>query len=283
MKSSESLSDRFAFGENWSKFLKGVDDATVAEARRSLAAMIGLDDLSGRSFLDIGCGSGLFSLAACRMGATVTSFDYDADSVRCAELLRERFGESNSAWKVMQGSVLDEGFMDGLGGYDIVYSWGVLHHTGEMWKAIEMAAKSVDRNGLLFIAIYNDQGWWSLAWLRIKKLYNQLPKGFRTLFVMAVMMPFEIRSAVSYTLRGNPMGYVQTWVNYGAGGGRGMKKWRDWVDWVGGLPFEVAKPEHILDKLRPDGFELVRMVTRLGGWGCNEFVFRRHAADRASS
>jgi len=273
----EDSSDRFAFGKNWAQFLSSIDEEKIMQACASLTAMTGFSDLHGKTFLDIGSGSGLFSLAAHRMGASVTSFDYDVDSVRCTELLRERFSRENPPWQVMQGSVLDTNFMAGLGVYDVVYSWGVLHHTGAMWSAVDLAATTVKPDGLLFIALYNDQGWRSAKWLQIKKLYNRLPTGLRRFYVGGVMLPYEARSLIGHLVRGIPMEYIRTWTHYGAGAGRGMKKWRDWVDWVGGLPFEVAKPDQVLEALRQKGFELERMITRLGGWGCNEFVFRRRS------
>lgn len=276
--SQESVSDRFAFGKNWARFLSQVDETAIAQACASIQRMTGLADLSGKRFLDIGSGSGLFSLAAHRLGAEVTSFDYDADSVRCTEILRDRFAAgSERSWRVMQGSVLDPAFMASLDTHDIVYSWGVLHHTSHMWRALELASQAVGGGGILFIALYNDQGWRSQLWLRIKRLYNRLPTALRTVFVIAVMLPYEARGIVFHLLTLNPMGYVRLWTDYGARSGRGMNRWRDWVDWVGGLPFEVAKPEDVLDALRPKGFELHRMITRLGGWGCNEYVFRRQA------
>jgi 2-polyprenyl-6-hydroxyphenyl methylase/3-demethylubiquinone-9 3-methyltransferase len=165
--------------------------------------------------------------------------------------------------------------MAGLGAFDIVYSWGVLHHTGAMWPAIDLASDAVRPNGLFFIALYNDQGWRSAKWLRIKRVYNRLPQPLRMPYVLAVTLPYVARSLARHLLQLRPTDYVRTWTQYGAGMGRGMNKWRDWVDWVGGLPFEVAKPDDVVDILGAKGFVLRKLVTRLGGWGCNEFVFRR--------
>jgi 2-polyprenyl-6-hydroxyphenyl methylase/3-demethylubiquinone-9 3-methyltransferase len=275
--------DRFAFGENWARFLRNIDEKAIAQACASLTLMTGLSDLKGRTFLDIGSGSGLFSLAAHRMGAQVTSFDYDPDSVGCTETLRARFGAAAPAWEIMRGSVLDDVFMARLGTYDLVYSWGVLHHTGAMWRAVDLAARAVKPDGCLFIALYNDQGAASRRWLRIKTLYNRLPRALRGLFVTAIVLPRELKWLILYLLKLNPMGYVRTWTDYSTQSRRGMNKWRDWVDWVGGLPFEVAKPEAVLDALRLQGFELERMTTCLGGWGCNEFVFQRVKDRRVSA
>ena len=167
--------DRFAFGRNWSRFLRVLNDDRVRQAEASLREMLETNDLSGKSFLDIGSGSGLFSLAARRLGATVRSFDYDPHSVACTNELKRRYFPEDPAWAVEQGSVLDKDYLARLGTWDIVYSWGVLHHTGDMWKAMENAAGMVKPQGLLFIAIYNDEGGRSARWTQLKQLYNRKP------------------------------------------------------------------------------------------------------------
>ena len=263
-------SRRFAFGANWTLFLERLDETRIAEAERSLVSMLGTADLRGKRFLDIGSGSGLFSLAARRLGAVVHSFDYDPDSVTCTRLLRDRVGALEADWKVEEGSVLDGHFMNDMGHYDIVYSWGVLHHTGAMWQALENTVARVAAGGQLFIAIYNDQGRASRLWLRTKIAYNRLPRALRWL----VLWPSALRLWGPTTLRDLAQGKPgATWraVKHE----RGMDPWRDVVDWVGGLPFEVAKPEQVFDFARGRGFSLERLVTCAGGHGCNQYVFRR--------
>jgi 2-polyprenyl-3-methyl-5-hydroxy-6-metoxy-1,4-benzoquinol methylase len=264
--------ERFAFGANWAAFLERLDDERVAEAERSLGTMLGATDLRGKSFLDVGSGSGLFSLAARRLGAKVHSFDYDPDSVACTRRLRDRLGASDSDWKVEEGSVLDSAFMNSMDRYEIVYSWGVLHHTGAMWRALENATQRVAEGGQLCIAIYNDQGRASRWWLRTKIAYNQLPHVFRWVILWPSALRLWGPTTLRDLLRGRPGG---TW--RAVKRERGMHPWRDVVDWVGGLPFEVAKPEQVFEFLKTRGFRLQRLVTCAGGHGCNEFVFHRDA------
>jgi 2-polyprenyl-6-hydroxyphenyl methylase/3-demethylubiquinone-9 3-methyltransferase len=268
--------ERFEFGENWRRFLDVLDDQRIAEAERSLREMLGTDSLVGRSFLDIGSGSGLFSLAARRLGAErVHSFDFDPSSVACTRELKQRFFTGDPRWTIEQGSALDREFIARLGKWDLVYSWGVLHHTGAMWDAIENAQTTVADGGALFLSIYNDQGLRSRVWTAIKRTYNRLPPAGRTPFTILVMGPRELLGFGLAILQGQPSRYISSWTEYKRT--RGMSRWHDIVDWVGGYPFEVAKPEQVFDFLRTRGFRLDRLITCAGGLGCNQYVFSRPA------
>jgi 2-polyprenyl-6-hydroxyphenyl methylase/3-demethylubiquinone-9 3-methyltransferase len=268
--------ERFEFGANWARFLDGLNDARIAEAEHSLLQGLGRSDLAGVRFLDIGSGSGLFSLAARRLGARVHSFDYDTQSVNCTSELKRRYFPNDSAWIVEQASVLDEAYLARLGTFDVVYSWGVLHHTGDMWRALDHAQRGVAPGGQLFIAIYNDMGSQTARWKRLKKLYADLPRPVRPAFAMLTMLPEEAKALARAVLRGRPADYVRSWARYGEGN-RGMHKWRDIVDWVGGYPYEAAKPDAIFDFFKRRGFALETMRCT-GGLGCNEFVFKRSAS-----
>ncbi len=272
-----SEQNRFAFGKNWQAFLSGVDEERISRAVVSLCEMLSVEDLGGKRFLDLGSGSGLFSLAAHRLGAEVVSVDYDQQCVACTSQLRERFADSSAVWKVQQGSVLDEPFMKSLGEFDVVYSWGVLHHTGNMNKAMELASDATGPGGRMFIAIYNDQGGASRRWLKIKQTYHKLPRAIRPVWVTAVAAWYETKFAMARAVRlNNPLPFADWRAKKKD---RGMSAWYDWVDWVGGLPFEVAKPEEIIVPLRQKGFTIDNLKTVGSGWGCNEYVFRREAGN----
>ena len=269
-----SEDDRFGFGDNWRAFLEVLDDERIAEAERSLVEWLGPGALRGKTFLDAGCGSGLFSLAALRLGAArIHSFDYDRASVGCALELRRRYGREDVEWTVEQGDVLDERYVTGLGTADVVYSWGVLHHTGDLWRALRAIDQAVAPDGRLFIAIYNHQRLASRYWTLVKRLSNALPPGARAPYAVAVMAPRELASFAIRTLCGRPQDYVRSWTRYKTT--RGMSRWHDLLDWVGGYPFEVSKPEQVFELYRDRGFELERLRTCGGGLGCNEFVLRR--------
>jgi 2-polyprenyl-6-hydroxyphenyl methylase/3-demethylubiquinone-9 3-methyltransferase len=263
--------DRFEFGQNWSQFLPIIDEERIQQAETSLREMLEVDSLSGKTFLDIGSGSGLFSLAARRLGARVHSFDFDPKSVYCTTELRKNYFRDDESWKVQEASVLDGEFMKSLGQYDVVYSWGVLHHTGNLWTAMEHAQQRVAPGGKLFIALYNDTGSQSARWHWIKKTYNGLPGILRSPFAAVVWLPNELKLSAKSVLTLNPKHYTDSWTQYQKN--RGMTKWRDIIDWVGGYPYEVSTPDEVFDWARERGFSLTKLKCGRVGLGCNEFVF----------
>jgi 2-polyprenyl-6-hydroxyphenyl methylase/3-demethylubiquinone-9 3-methyltransferase len=265
---------RYGFGANWQSYIDtALSPARIERAAASMRQMLGVADLSGRSFLDIGCGSGIFSLAACRLGAErVEGFDYDADSVRASLAVRERSGIPAGRWRVQQGSVLDRAFMAGLAQADIVYSWGVLHHTGSMWEAIRAAALRTRPGGLFALSIYNEvRGplMSSARWHRIKQAYNRSPAPARRLMEGAYAAAFMLKDAAA--LR-NPLATIR---RYNSDDERGMDFWHDVHDWLGGFPYEYASAGAIFAFLHQElGLQLTHLNTSYGA-GCNEFTFRR--------
>jgi len=270
-----SKGERFAFGENWKRFLSTLDASRIQQAEDSLRNMLGVNDLSSKHFLDVGSGSGIFSLAARRLGARVHSFDFDPQSVACTAELKRRFFPDDDQWQIQEGSALDTGYLHSLGTFDVVYSWGVLHHTGKMWQALNNVAPLVKPGGQLFIAIYNDVGWRSVAWRGIKACYNQMPRFLKTPFVLCVLIPGQAKAAIQSGFRGQFGEFVRSWTQYEKN--RGMSRWHDAVDWIGGYPYEVASAESLEQFYKGRGFRLQKAQTPDYKLGCNELVLVRES------
>jgi 2-polyprenyl-3-methyl-5-hydroxy-6-metoxy-1,4-benzoquinol methylase len=264
--------ERFDFGGNWADFLRHLDDGRIESAMQSLRQLVGRDSLEGLSVLDVGSGSGLFSLAARRLGADVLSFDYDPMSVACTRTLRDRYYAGDPQWRVERGSALDAAYLASLGEFDIVYSWGVLHHTGAMWEALGNVAARVKRGGSLVVAIYNDQGAWSRRWAKIKRAYCSGPVS-RVAILGGYLTWTTMRNLLAdlVWLR-NPLARYRDYRTQ-----RGMSYMHDVKDWLGGYPFEAAKPEEIFQFYDQRGYRLRYLQTQRGSVGCNEYRFERES------
>lgn len=269
----------FAFGKNWRRFLnRYLNEERIAFTEQSLTQFLGMSSLSGKTFLDVGAGSGLSSLAALRLGASqVISFDLDPDCIACCEELRARAGNPTH-WIIRQGSILDKKFVDSLSPCDIVYSWGVLHHTGDMWKALEQSFSLVKKGGLLFLALYNkadgvaiypDGRFASSAFWKIeKRIYASLPLILQNLIDYIAMSLLVISYLL--TLR-NPVRVIRDHQHYFS---KGMS-WRINIkDWLGGYPYEYATVAEVFTFVKKRGF-LLENLTCNNGLLNNEFLFRR--------
>jgi len=235
----------------------------IEEAERGLKEMLGVDSLAGLDFLDIGSGSGLFSLAAKNLGARVFSIDFDPDSVRCTEHLKSVYYSDDDRWTIREGSVLDDGLLRSLGKFDIVYAWGVLHHTGSLRQAMDNVCLAAKDNGKLFLMIYVDWGLKSRIWRIVKRTYVSGILG-RSI-VLGTFIPYYVaRGLVEDLVRlKNPIDRYHKYKSR-----RGMSVWHDWIDWLGGYPYECAKPEDVIAFYRQHGFECVKNIG-------HEYVFER--------
>ena len=269
-----STGKRFPFGNNWARFLETLSDARIEHATQSTLEMLGLPHLQGKTLLDIGSGSGLFSLVAHRLGATVHSFDYDPSSVACTRRLRDLYATDDRHWQAERGSALDHSYMNSLGQFDVVYAWGVLHHTGDLWTSLEYAAARVRENGSILLAIYNDQGKKSMLWRRIKRVYCSGLMG-RSVVVGMVFPYLFVRLLI-----GSGLSKRNLFANYTVN--RGMSLIRNWHDWCGGLPYEVASIEAVFRFFLKKRF-ILRNIRTTNGLGNNQFLFQKLGSQMDSS
>ena len=256
----------FDFGSNWHSFLSTITDERILVAEQHLQSVLQMGDerLDGKTFLDVGSGSGLFSLAAYRMGAKVYSFDLDPLAVDCARQLRAMYGGEVDDWVITEGNMLDAPFLESIGLFDVVYAFGSLHHTGDMWQALRNVAGRVAPEGLLYLGLYNDQGRRSRMWKAVKQTYCAGTAG--RLLIESTFMPYYfLRFCVASVKRRK-----NHFADYKAN--RGMSAFHDWRDWLGGLPFEVASYDAVTNTVSDMGFSLT-WATPTKGSGNNQWTF----------
>lgn len=275
-RDERGLESHFAFGDNWSQYAQVVTEEHLGAATTELVRLLGRNDLSGLSFLDIGCGSGLHSVAAARLGAMVTALDLDPASVRTTNQVAERFGVAEHVVATVR-SVFELDPADGA--YDIVYSWGVLHHTGDMWEAVRRASTMVrpDSTGELVLALYRRTrfcGFWKVE----KRLYSKAPKVVQAPVRWAYTGLMDVaRLAKGINPRRHRAEYLKQ---------RGMQVSYDVHDWLGGYPYESATPSEVRGFTAKLGLversSFVRSDTVLPwqpfGSGCDEYRFARSAS-----
>lgn len=259
----------FSFGENWRDFLSVADERAIELARADITQWLGPDGFEKQRFLDIGCGSGLHSLAFHLGGASeLVSFDYDPHSVSATTTLWEKAGRPEN-WTVLHASILDDAFVATLGTFDVVYAWGVLHHTGSMWKAIENAFALTAEGGVCWLALYQKGPRYPRD-LALKKRFNRASPVRKKLMIWR----FVLRTMAYRARHGrNPL----RWNERKA---RGMDTYHDIIDWLGGLPYEVATVDEVVEAARPHGFEPIEVLEVSEG-GCSVVTLRRSGVRRA--
>ena len=261
---------QFDFGQNWADFsVRAATPERADQARRDFASLMEGVKLRGQSFLDIGFGQGFSLLSAASMGARVVGCDINP---KCGTVLDRNLplfpDLVGSKLDVEIGSILDPEVVQRLrgrvaaeGGFDVVHSWGALHHTGDLRRAIDRAASLVRPGGALVIAIYN-RHWSSPAWLLIKWLYCKSP-GWVQRALVSLLYPV-IWLAKLIVTRENP-GKKE----------RGMNFFYDVVDWVGGYPYEYMSVRETGALFELLGFTLSRVNPAKVPTGCNEFLFSK--------
>lgn len=274
---ADSLTGRFAFGENWVDYASRINDSHVEQAVEGLRRLLGVEDLRGKRFLDIGSGSGVHAVAALRLGAAhVDAVDFDPRSVEASTATLNRFSAGQS-WTVRRQSVFDlKPETEGL--YDVVYSWGVLHHTGAMHPALQAAASMVKPGGCFVFALYRrtvlcplwkiEKRWYANASSAAQANARRFITGMKRAMFAVAGRDFDA--------------YVE-----GYKARRGMLFEQDLHDWMGGWPYESISPMAVERVMKRLGLGKVREFAKGGyflgvrwtefGSGCDEFVYRRPA------
>jgi predicted RNA methylase len=258
----------FAFGKNWASYAQGVTDADIEQAILNLHRLSG-GAVKGKRFLDIGCGSGLHSLAALRLGASeVLAVDLDPDSVATTRKLLEIHAHGQR-WSTLERSVFELPAAC-AGAFDVVYSWGVLHHTGDMLRALRVATTMVTPGGEFMFALYHRTRlcWF---WKKEKRWYagaSQAAQARARALYLAVFRLLNRRTFTDYVAK------------YAAN--RGMDFYHDVHDWLGGWPYESMLPSDTDQFMRQLGMRHVRsflvsegLTNGVLGSGCDEYVYRR--------
>ena len=252
--------------------MKTLTDEKIEEAKKSLVEFLGgMDRIKNKTFVDIGCGSGLFSLVAIKLGASkVVSVDVDDFSMACVRHLREKENNPES-WKIKKGSALDKNFINSLGQFDSVYSWGVLHHTGEMYKAFDNVKNLIKPDGYFYLAIYNKNTKCKLEgtsefWLKAKKIYNESSNVVKKIMELIYSGYFILGLLANFK---NPISYIKNYQTT-----RGMNFFTDIKDWLGGYPYEYASVQEIKDYFKKYNL-LCEKNTEVRSIGCNEYLFRK--------
>jgi 2-polyprenyl-3-methyl-5-hydroxy-6-metoxy-1,4-benzoquinol methylase len=242
----------FSFGFNWIDYAKNrLNEAIISQHLSDLAQIYNEIDNRG-ALLDLGSGSGLSSLCFLRLGFnSVTSVDLDPYSIEAGEATMERFGEPyRGRWNTHQANILDPLFVAANSNkYDVVYSWGVLHHTGDMWQAIRNAASLVANKGIFHITLYRSGGMYTQH-LRMKFAF--------------LMSDREGKKRILFDY----LNLIEKTVNHSVflpKDHRGMNHFNDALDWLGGVPYEVADPDVLQSYLFSLGFQRIHFRENVEG------------------
>ena len=259
----ENRAITFSFGKNWQDYLSTVSEPEIESAQQNILNWVPREAIVGKRVIDIGSGSGIHSLCFHRLGAReLVSIDVDPRSVAATRSLwtTERRPEN---WRVEECSILKESSLQQLGEFDIVYSWGVLHHTGQMWTAIDHAARLVQPLGLLWISIYQKGPGYSRD-LALKQRYNAATEGGKRWMERQWIAKEMFRRLKRFK---NPFGWFQKT-------GRGMNSYHDLIDWLGGLPYEVADANEIIQFSRKRGL-ILEKIRSVNEGGCSNYLLQR--------
>ena len=114
----------------------------------------------GKKVLEIGCGIGTDTINFARAGAKVTAIEYSEESLKIAKQRAEVF---NLPIKFYHADAENLSKTVPVERYDLVYSFGVLHHTPHPEQAISELKKYMDMHSVFKLMVYNRNSyktWW---------------------------------------------------------------------------------------------------------------------------
>ena len=133
-------------GHRWTEFQEAVPQ--FEENFQDLSQPLHPADWAGKLVLDAGCGFGRHAFFAGRYGAEVIAFDHSPEAVASA---RKNLGEAMRT-HVVQGDMMHPPFKKGI--FDMVYSYGVLHHLNDARAAFRVLDELVRAGGRLSLWVY---------------------------------------------------------------------------------------------------------------------------------
>ena len=259
----------FDFGENWKNYsYNAISKQKIKEAKKDFKKLFNKIDLKGKTFIDIGFGQGLSLLIAQQLEAKPVGCEINRRCLRALLINQKKFFKKAEKIPVVIGSILDQKTIQKLkkinlkkkdSKFQIVHSWGVLHHSGKMWKAINNAVSLVTENGYLAISIYNKH-WSSPFWHKVKYFYNISPRLIRRLLIFIF---YWIIFIGKFIITGEDPFKLK----------RGMDYYFNIIDWVGGYPYEYASIKEVKKYIELKGFRTIKVIPAQMPTGCNEFVF----------
>ena len=164
---------RDSFNFQWGDIKEGTallsDPDFVKNAAGLVEEYTGLprDWFKGKRVLDAGCGNGRWSATFCALGAEVTSFDISDHGVA-----ETREACTGGTVTVLKHNVLEPLPFDDT--FDLVWSYGVLHHTGDTWTGFQNLLPAVAGDGYFFLMLYGEPRAWVPGEFRELNLYQRM-------------------------------------------------------------------------------------------------------------
>ena len=150
----------------------------------------------GKKVLEIGCGIGTDSINFARHGAAVTVIDVSTESLA---LCKTRFDQFGLTARFYQGNAEQLAQIVPIEQYDLIYSFGVIHHTPSPYRVIEHIKRFMGPHSELRMMMYSK--WcWKTAWIVLRYGHGQFWKAAQ---LVAENSEAQTGCPVTYTYSGS--------------------------------------------------------------------------------